>query len=191
MFTRASATFLHAEVMIRENVGREILRCLAASSCFSPSRQARRIASNSSRLRVTPSSSLEVLQRGRKHLSPGKHLTQRVFLGLTNHLTRYEHMFIIAICPIFVKRRRLSDVFMLFRERFFEIHPTRVVKSWNDRHPKRVERKDRKTSRRERNDERESFKGNSYRKNDRSFGAPSSYHHSQVLSGERREVVLI
>ena len=80
---------------------------------------------------------------------------------------------------------------MLFRARFFEIHPTGVVKSWNDRRPKRVERKDRKTPFRERNDERESFEVDPYRKNDRSLGAPSSYPHSQVLSGERREVVLI
>jgi len=97
ILTKPSAIFLWADVIIRENVGREIFICLAASICFKPSKQASLIASNSSRLKYTPSNLFKGLQRGLKHRSPGIHFTQRVFLGRKMNSFDYEHMFITSL----------------------------------------------------------------------------------------------
>jgi len=94
-FTKASVTFLHADETIREKVGRDIFINFAASLCFISSKHASRIASNSSILSTTPSSSLTGLHFGRKHLSPGKHLTHLVFFGRIHDPFCYEHWFII------------------------------------------------------------------------------------------------
>jgi hypothetical protein len=93
-FTSASVTFLQAEATMRENVERDIFISLAASLCFFPSRHASRIASNSSTLNTTPSSLFNGLHLGRKHRSPGKHLTHLVFFGLTQRSSYYAHWFI-------------------------------------------------------------------------------------------------
>jgi hypothetical protein len=84
ILTSPSAIFFWAEVKIRENVGRDILMRLAASICFNSSRQARRIASNSSRVKYTPSNLFKGLHIGLKHRSPGTHLIHLVFLGRIN-----------------------------------------------------------------------------------------------------------
>jgi len=94
ILTRASAIFLCAEVSILEKVGRETFIFFAASSCFIPSRQESRTASNSSRLKDTVSNLRKGLQRGLKHRSLGKHLIHLVFFGLILAHEGYERMFI-------------------------------------------------------------------------------------------------
>jgi hypothetical protein len=96
IFTSPSAIFLWADVKIREKVGLDILINFAASICLSSSRQARRTASNSSRVKDTTLHFPKGRHNGLKHLSPGTHLTHRVFLGLTA-ISYYEHMFEIIL----------------------------------------------------------------------------------------------
>ncbi len=99
MLTKASAIFFNADVLIREKVGREIFILLAASSCLIPSHKESRTASNSSKVRQTPSISFTRLHFGLKQRSPGRHLIHLVFLGLINTFFRYEHLFITISVP--------------------------------------------------------------------------------------------
>ncbi len=101
ILTSPSAIFLCAEVKILENVGLDIFISFAALICFKPSRQARRIASNSSRVRQIVFDLSSGLHNGLKHRSPGAHFIHLVFLGLKSIPSSYEHLFITILAYYF------------------------------------------------------------------------------------------
>ena len=92
IFTNPSAIFLWAQERILVKVGLEIFMIFAALAWVNSSKSASLIASNSSMVRQMQSLPFEDLPLGPKHLSPGKHFIQRVFLGLIS--LRYELWFI-------------------------------------------------------------------------------------------------
>jgi hypothetical protein len=107
-FTSASVTFLQALATILENVGRDIFISLAASTCRISSKQASRIASNSSIFNTTPSSLRSEWHFGRKQRSPGRHFIHLVFLGRILSPVSYEPMFITSLAlPAGLSRNKI------------------------------------------------------------------------------------
>jgi len=97
ILTKASVIFLRADASILDTVERCTRILLAISFCSKPSKSKSRIASNSSRLKVTPFNLLKVLHCGRKQRSRGVHFIQRVFLGRKVYSFRYAHMCITIL----------------------------------------------------------------------------------------------